>query len=92
MATGNGDYGWREEMEQRMERLEKARKEIEDSVIVMAHLENEMSQMLRDQAKYVASHEARLRQQEERDRILDERIDKLVSAISEMIRRNPEIS
>ena len=96
MAGGNGDYDWRQEMAKRMEAMEKAHKELEDSFIVMTHLETRMSQFLREQAEYIAGHEARLREhearlreQEQRDRILDERIEKLVSAIGEMTRHLP---
>ena len=89
MPDGNGSRDWREEMAERMAALEKAHKELEDSFIVLTHVETKMSQMLRDQADYVASHEKRLQEQAERDRILDERIDKLVSAIGDLIRRIP---
>lgn len=64
-----------------------AHKELEDSFIVMTHLETKMSQMLRDQAEYLAGDDTRLEELRERDRITDERIDKLVSAIREFTRR-----
>jgi predicted nucleic acid-binding Zn-ribbon protein len=91
------------DLTQRVETLEKARKDIEDSLVVMAHLENEMSQLFKQQAKNVASHEQRLkdvddymagwekrmRKQEEFSGALDKRIDKLVSGIGELISRIP---
>ncbi len=53
--------------------LEAARNELEDALIVTAHLQQRQSQLLREQSEYVASHEERLRE-------MDERIEKLVSA------------
>lgn len=82
MADGNGAYRWEEDMSRRMAALEKAHKELEDSFIVMTHLETKMSQMLKQQAEYLSGHDQRLDQ-------IDERIDKLVSAIGEFIRRLP---
>ena len=67
--------------------IEQARKEMDEALVVMAHLETRQSNLLREQAEYLASHESRIRQQEERSRVLDERIDKLVSAIGAWISR-----
>jgi hypothetical protein len=47
----------------------------------MTHLETKQSQMLKEQAEYVANHEKRIRQAKERNRDVDARIEKLVSAI-----------
>jgi len=82
MPDGNGNRDWQQEMRERTAALEKAHKELEDSFIVLTHVETKMSQMLRDQTEYVASHEQRLR-------ALDERIEKLVSAIGDLISRIP---
>ena len=73
--------------EARITTLEQARKEIEDNLIVMAHLETRQSNLIREQSEYLASHETRLQQQEERNSATDQRIEKLVSAIGEWIRR-----
>ena len=73
--------------ETRITTLVQARKEIEDSLLVMATLETRQSNLLREQSEYLASHETRLQQQEERSRAVDERIEKLVSATGEWIRR-----
>ena len=96
MPDGNGNRDWHQEMRERMEALEKAHKELEDSFIVLTHVETKMSQLLKEQTEYVANHEKRLQEQEkrrqeqaERDRAIDERIDKLVSAIGDLIRRIP---
>jgi hypothetical protein len=60
-------------LESRVLNLEAARKELEDALIVTAHLQQRQSQLLREQSAYVASREERLR-------VMDERIEKLVSA------------
>ncbi|MDQ2711880.1 MAG: hypothetical protein M3Y24_06535 [Acidobacteriota bacterium] len=73
--------------EQRITTLEQARKEIEDNILVIATLETRQSNLLREQSEYLASHETRLQQQEARSHATDERIEKLVSAIGEWIRR-----
>ena len=71
-----------------MEAFESARRAIEDAVVLMTQLKNQMSHMRKDQAEYLAGHEARLKQQQERDRMVDERIADLLL----MIRRNPPIT
>jgi hypothetical protein len=58
MADGNGD------LEGRVARLEQARKELEDSFIVMTQLETRMSQNLRQQAEWLADLEPRMRHTE----------------------------
>lgn len=73
--------------EGRISALEQARRELEDALIVMTHLETRQSNLLREQAEYLASHEARLQQQDKRNREVDERIEKLVSGIGEWMRR-----
>ena len=96
MPDGNGDCAWHEEMGRRMEALEKAHRELEDALIVLTHVETRMSQLVKEQAEYVANHEKRLREAEERDQRhreaeqrLDQRIDNLVSAIADLISRIP---
>jgi formate dehydrogenase maturation protein FdhE len=74
--------------ETRIKALEQARRELEDALIVTAHLATRQSNLLREQAEYLATHEQRIQKQEEHGRTLDERIDKLVSAIGEWIRRH----
>ncbi len=73
------------DFEIRLKALEAAHKELEDSFIVMTHLETKMGQALREQAEYMASHEQRLRQAELHNRDVDARIEKLVSAIGTLI-------
>jgi hypothetical protein len=80
------------DQEARLTALEAAHKELEDAFVVMTHLETKMGQMLREQAEYLAMHEARLKQSEQQmeqqrqfNREVDERIAKLVSAIGALI-------
>ncbi len=91
MSTTPGDFGTR------LTRLEAARKELEDSLVVMAHLEARQSQMIKGQAEYLIEHEARLKQAEqqaaEQRRLnidVDKRIADLVSAIGLLIRHRSQ--
>lgn len=79
MSTTPGDFGTR------VSRLEAARIEIEDSLVVMAHLEARQSQMIREQAEYMVEYEKRLRESERRNNDIDKRIADLVSAIGALI-------
>jgi hypothetical protein len=76
-----------EDLMARVRTLEDARKDLQDAMIVHAHLEKQAAERVKEHAIWLADHEDRLRQQVEFDRGLDERIDKLVSAIGEMIRQ-----
>lgn len=84
MSTTPGDFGTR------LTRLEAARKELEDSLVVMAHLEARQSQMIREQAEYMVEYERRLRETERRNNDVDKRIADLVSAIGVLIRQRPQ--
>jgi trehalose-6-phosphate synthase len=91
MSTSPGD------LEPRVSRLEVAFKDLEDALIVMSHLEKRMSEAFKDQALYIAEHEKRVRELEERERVqrqqnadIDARIEKLVSAIGAMISQRPQ--
>jgi len=70
-----------DDFETRLKALENAHRELEDSFIVMTHLETKQSRMIKEQAEYMAGHEARLREADQRNREVDLRIEKLVSAI-----------
>lgn len=83
--------------EARISKLEQARHEIEDALLVMAHLETRQSQHVRELAENAESDRARLarieREEEAHRRMnqeTDERIAKLVSAIGELIARMPQ--
>ncbi len=70
-------------LERRVQTLEAARKELEDALIVTAHLQQCQSQLLKEQSEYVASHEERIRG-------VDEGIERLVSAIGALISHRPQ--
>jgi chromosome segregation ATPase len=95
MAEPNGSGGI-DDHEERIKRLKAARKEIEDALVVMSHLESKAAARVKEHAQFIAEHEQamqsyekRMGTQEERSRILDERVDKLVLAIGEWISRLP---
>jgi hypothetical protein len=46
-----------DELERRVSVLEQARKEIEDAMLVMAHLEKRQSERTREHAEWLAHHE-----------------------------------
>jgi hypothetical protein len=80
--------------ETRLTALEAARKEIEEALVAMAHLETKQSNLIREQAEYMANHEERLKSaerqaaaQRELNRDTDKRIADLVSAIGAFIQR-----
>ncbi len=71
----------------RVRTLEDARKDLEDAMLIHAHLEKRAAERIKEHAIWLAHHEDQLREQAEFDRRLDERIASLVSAIGEMIRQ-----
>ncbi len=75
--------------ESRISALEQARKELEDAMIVMAHLEKRQTERATEHATYIANHEQSLADHDKRMKDLDVRIDRLVSAIGEWISRMP---
>jgi hypothetical protein len=85
-----------DDFESRLKVLENARRELEESFIVMTHLETKQSRMIKEQAEYLAGHETRLREAEQRNaqadqrnREVDLRIEKLVSAIGLILTQRP---
>ncbi|HWF47438.1 MAG TPA: hypothetical protein VG168_10565 [Bryobacteraceae bacterium] len=95
MAEPNG-RGRLDDHEARIKRLEEARKEVEDALVVMSHLESKAAARVKEHAQFIAEHQAamesyekRAAQQEQRTRELDERMDKLVLSIGESISRIP---
>jgi hypothetical protein len=74
----------------RMQERNDARfKALEDAMLVQVHLEKRMGEIARQHTEWLASHESGLKDLRERDRIIDDRINKLVSSIGELIRRIP---
>jgi len=61
MPEENGAHEWRDDVEQRLQALERARRELEDSFIVMTQLETRMSQVLRQQAEALDMQGSRLK-------------------------------
>jgi hypothetical protein len=78
-----------DDFESRLKVLENAHRELEDSFIVMTHLETKQSRLIKEQAEYMAGHETRLREAEQRNRDVDVRIEKLVSAIGSLLTQRP---
>ncbi len=79
---------------QRLNTLEDARRNIEENLIVMAHLETGQSRMLKEHAVFLAEHErtlkevdSRLNQMTVRGAETDIRIERLVSAIGTLVAR-----
>ena len=60
MAEPNGN-GKTDDQEERPVRLEAARKEMEDALVVMAHLESKSAARIKEHAEFVSEHEATLR-------------------------------
>lgn len=82
-ATTPGDS------ETRLTRLEAARRQIEDSLVVMAHLEARQSKIIKEQAEYMAEYEKRLRESDRRNNDIDKRIADVVSAVGVLISQRP---
>lgn len=79
--TPNGDSSH----EARLQALEAARKELEDAMVVMAHLEKKAGERIKEHAQILADHQQWLKKHDE----YGERIDKLVSAIADLVSRIP---
>ena len=91
MPDGNGERQWHDEMSRRLEALEKAHRELEDSFIVLTHVETRMSQIVRQQAEALADHESRMTASEARlqhiETGLAEATDKINFLIDREMRR-----
>jgi hypothetical protein len=87
MADGNGDRAWQEQMRLRMEALEKAQSELQDAFIVMTHLETRMSQLVKEQAEYMAGHEARLQHHDKMLKRIDTGLAEMTEKVHFLINR-----
>lgn len=94
-----GMNGHGNDHEDRISKLEAARKEIEDTLVVMAHLEKNAAARVKEHAQFIAEQQALLdahTRQLEEERVarkaLDARVDRLVSSIGELIARIPPSS
>jgi len=76
MAEPHGN-GNRDDHEERTARLEAARKEMEDALIVMAHLETKSAARLKEHAEFVAYHEQIIRE-------IDDKLNALINIVGKM--------
>ena len=68
--------------------LQSARKELEETAIVMSGIQARQAAMLKEHAEWLQEHDRAMTEARERGRTIDERIAALVSAIGELVRRN----
>ena len=87
MADGNASEKWQEQMRLRMEALEKAQGELQDAFIVLTRTETRMSQLVREQAEYMANHEARLQDHERTLKRIDAGLAEATEKINFLIDR-----
>ena len=76
MAEANGDRKLNDH-EERIARLEAARRELEDSLIVMAHLEIKSAARVKEHAEFIAHHEQVIRE-------IDGKLNSLVDVVARM--------
>ena len=66
--------------------------DLEDAMIIQTHLEKGLAEQSKEQARRIAelrsSLEAEVTERRAKDAVLDARVDKLVSAIGELISQN----
>ncbi len=73
----------------RIKALEEARKELEDSFLVMTHLETKQSNVIKQQAQATEELQKQAEEQRKLNRETDRRISELVSAIGALIGKMP---
>jgi len=76
MAEPNGS-GKLSDHEDRIARLEAARKELEESFIVMAHLETKSAARVKEHAEFIARHEQVIRE-------IDDKLNALIDVVGKM--------
>jgi hypothetical protein len=76
MAESNGG-GKLNDHEDRSVRLEAARKELEDSFVVMVHLETKSSARIKEHAEFIARHEQVIRE-------IDDKLNALIGVVGKM--------
>jgi hypothetical protein len=67
--------------------LTQALRELQETAIVMAGIQAKQAKMLKDHAKWLVEHDRAITEARERGKATDERIEQLVIAIGEFIRR-----
>ena len=90
MSETNGN-GNRNDHEERIARLEAARKELEDSFIVMTHLETKAAARVKEHAEFISEHEAMIRshaaflaRHEQAMREFDDKLNALINVVGNM--------
>jgi len=63
--------------EERISRLESARREMEDTLVVMAHLESKASERLKEHAQFIAYHQSAMRE-------FDDKLNALINIVGRM--------
>ena len=76
MAEPNGNSRL-DDHQERIARLEAARKEMEDALVVMAHLESKSAARIKEHAEFIASHEAAMQE-------FDGKLNALIDIVSRM--------
>jgi uncharacterized coiled-coil protein SlyX len=76
MAETNGS-GKNEDHEDRIAKLEAARKEMEDTMVVMAHLESKAGARIKEHAEFIARHEQAMSE-------IDEKLNALITIVGKM--------
>jgi len=62
-------------------------KEIQDTLTVVAGIQARQAELIKGHGEWLQEHDRELAEDRKRAREIDERIDKLVSAIGELIRK-----
>ncbi len=68
----------------RLTRLEAARKELEDSFIVMTHLETKAAARVKEHAEFIAGQEASMKLHRQKMDEFDDKLNALIDIISRM--------
>ena len=75
--------------ETRIKALERARKELEDSFLVMTHLETKQSNVIKQRAQATEELQKQAEEQRKLNRETDKRVAELVSAVGALIGKMP---
>jgi hypothetical protein len=83
MAQPHGN-GKSNDHEERIAKLEAARRELEDSFIVMAHLETKSAARIREHAEFLAGQEAAMRLHTQKMGEFDDKLNALIEIVGKM--------
>lgn len=70
------------DMEERVSRLEAARKEMEDALVVMAHLESKSAARIKEHAEFIARHEEWWDKHQIAMQEFDDKLNALIAIVS----------